>query len=258
MLSYFDTHSHLNLSPLKEKKEEIIKTLEKESIGTIIVGTDYDSSLAAVETAKQSPNLFACVGLHPTENVSFDFQKFKKLGSDEKVVAIGECGLDYFHSADKTKQKENFLAQIELAKELKLPLMIHCRPSKRTMDAYRDLLEILKDYPNVSGNMHFFSGNLEVAREFLNLGFTLSFAGPITFIPDYDRVIEYAPLDMILAETDAPFAAPAPYRGETNYPFYVKEVVRRISEIKKRPLEEVKEKLLSNAKRVFNLQKIYL
>jgi len=307
MFSYFDSHSHLNLSPLAEEKDKIIKILEEEKIGTITVGTDYETSLAAVTLTTKSKNLYACVGLHPTESETFDYEKFKKLASDPKVVAIGECGLDYFHlrpdasppspgqpigngSAElvpelyltsqavppasetvpgstlgrgswrggeaenaKKRQKENFEKQIALARELKLPLMIHCRPSKNSMDAYRDLIEILKSYPGVTGNSHFFAGNLEIAKEFLNIGFTLSFAGPITFVPDYDRVIEYAPLEMLLSETDAPFAAPAPYRGKTCYPQYVKEVVRRIAEIKKISLEDTKRELVANAKRVFGL-----
>jgi TatD DNase family protein len=272
MFSYFDSHSHLNLSPLREEKEKIIKTLEEEKIGTTIVGTDFATSLEAVETAKQSPNLFACVGLHPTDSAeSFDYEKFLSLAKDPKVVAIGECGLDYFHASPRSfgerllsgtktaglaiseQQKENFLKQIALAREVGKPLMIHSRPSKRSMDAYRDILDILKSNPDVGGNSHFFAGNLEIAKEFLNLGFTLSFAGPITFVPDYDRVIEYAPIEMILSETDAPFAAPAPYRGKTCYPQYVREVVKRIAEIKKLPLEEVKKQLVLNAQKTFNL-----
>jgi len=253
MFEYFDSHSHLNLSPLAEEKEKIIKILEEENIGTVTVGTDYETSRDAVEIAKTSKNLFACVGLHPTDSKeSFDYEKFKKLAEDPKVVAIGECGLDYFHPGDKEKQVKNFLPQIELARELKKPLMIHCRPSKRSMDAYRDLLDILKNYPDVKGNSHFFAGNLDIAKEFLKLGFTLSFAGPITFVPDYDKVIKYAPIESLLSETDAPFAAPMPHRGKTNYPQYVKEVVKRIAEIKDLDLETTKKQLVANARRFFD------
>ena len=252
MLEYFDSHSHLNLSPLREEKEKIIAELAREKIGTITVGTDFQTSGEAIEIAKNNPNIWATVGLHPTDSEEeFDYEKFKLLASESKVVAIGECGLDYFHPGDKEKQKEIFLKQIQLANEVKKPLMIHCRPSKRTVDAYRDLISILKDYPSTKANMHFFGGNLEIAKELLELGFTISFAGPITFVPDYDKVIEYLPLDMILSETDAPFAAPAPFRGRTCYPYYVSEVVKKIAEVKKIDLEEVKKQLVANVRRVF-------
>jgi TatD DNase family protein len=190
-------------------------------------------------------------------------------------VAIGEAGLDYFrvNSLDVRdnsllirKQKEMFLKQIELAVEIKKPLMIHCRPSKGTQDAYEEVIKIISNFPacaeasagrqfpisKVRGCMHFFSGNLEIAKKFLDLGFILSFAGPITFSSDYDEVIKYAPLDMILSETDAPFASPAPFRGKTCYPQYVKEVVKKIAEIKNFPFEIVQKSLVENAVRVFS------
>jgi TatD DNase family protein len=158
----------------------------------------------------------------------------------------------------KLRQKELFDQHIRLAMELGKPLMIHARPSKGSMDAYEDVLVVLelifKKYPGkISGNFHFFVGDLVVAKRVLDLGFTMSFDGPITFARDYDEVIKYIPLDMILSETDAPFAAPAPYRGKRNEPAYVEEIVKKIAEIRGEDFEKVRETLVQNAIRVFKL-----
>jgi len=291
-MKYFDSHSHLNLSPLKEQQAEIVEILKAEKVGTITIGTDFETSKLAVEIAENNSNIWASVGLHPNdaltsfvlsvlsraESSEVEWAAYKELARHPKVVAIGECGLDYFRmgneppaleassvakamkdeTASRRKQKEIFLKQIELAIEIKKPLMIHCRPSKGTQDAYEDVLNILTTYnqqltTKIKGNMHFFAGNLEVAKKFLDIGFTLSFAGPITFSSDYNEVIKYIPLNMILSETDAPFAAPAPYRGKTNYPQYVEEVVKKIAEIKNLPLEIVQKSLVENAFRAFSL-----
>jgi TatD DNase family protein len=171
-----------------------------------------------------------------------------------KVVGIGECGLDYYRlSADSAaKQKEAFIAQIDLANEAEKPLMLHIR------EAYGDALDILKTHANPpaggQGNAHFFAGTIEEARRFLDLGFTLSFTGAITFAKQYAELVEYVPLDMIQAETDCPFVAPVPYRGKRNEPAYVTEVVKKIAEIKKLPLEEVEKTLVENAKRVWRVE----
>lgn len=264
MFQYFDAHSHLNLGPLKKDADEIIAVLEKENVGTITIGTDIKTSKEAVSLSEKSDNLFAGVGLHPTEtDEEFNIGEYKKLAQHSKVVCIGECGLDYFRLKDgsnkeKKRQREIFRRQIELALEIDLPLMLHCRPKQGTMDAYEDVLKILKSYfinhkSKLRGNSHFFVGDVGIAKKFLDLGFTLSFDGPITFARDYDDVIRYIPLDMILSETDAPFAAPEPYRGKTNMPQYVKEVVKKIAEIRGEDYETVRLVLVENALRVFNI-----
>ena len=152
-MKYFDIHSHLNISPLLGDREEVIKTLAKKRTGTITVGVDFDSSQSAIEISLLGENLFACVGFHPTEveKQEFDLDKFRELSREGKVVAIGECGLDYFRIEEnnltiKQKQKEVFIKQIELSIERDLPLILHIRPKQGTMDAYEDALDILEKY----------------------------------------------------------------------------------------------------------------
>jgi len=256
--NYFDIHSHLNLSSLSENTDEVIKKMEEKEIGTITVGTDFETSKKAVELAEKHDFLWATVGLHPNDNISeiFDYEKYKELAQNNKVVAIGETGLDYFRTVDaelQKRQKEIFIKHIELALEINKPLMIHSRPSKGSMDAYEDVIEIVKNYPGVRANFHFFVGNIEIAKKALESGFTMSFDGPITFSRDYDDVIRFLPIESIMAETDAPFAAPAPYRGKTCEPWMVEEVVKRIAEIKQLPLEEVSTAMVENAKKFFNV-----
>jgi TatD DNase family protein len=257
MLKYFDIHSHLNFEKYNEDREEVIARLDTTDTGTIVVGTDYESSIQAIELAKQYEKIYACVGIHPVDNPAehFDISKWTELAQSPKVVAIGECGLDFFHQdedKDFSRQKELFLAQIELALKHDKPIMIHSR------DAYEDLLDILeplkKEYGDkLRGNVHFFAGNIEVAKRFIDIGFTLSFTGVITFARDYDEVIKFVPLNMIMSETDAPFVAPEPYRGKRNEPSYVSEVVRWIAKIRNEDIEEVREAMVSNACRVFGI-----
>jgi TatD DNase family protein len=176
---------------------------------------------------------------------------------DPKVVAIGECGLDYYRCTEEsiTKQKENFIAQVELANEFNKPLMLHIRnnPDDKMHNAYSDTLSLLKEYAKVKGDVHFFAGIWEEAKNFLDFGFTLSFTGVITFTHDYDEVIRNTPLDMIMTETDSPYVAPVPYRGKRNEPLYVKEVVKKIAEIKNLPETEVAEAIIKNAKKLFDI-----
>ncbi len=259
-MKYFDIHSHLNLSPLFERKDEIIKTLVEKEVGTITVGVDYETSVKAVEIAEESDNLFACVGFHPTESGQKTFEKelFRDLANSEKVIAIGECGLDYFRiSSDDTKtkevQKEVFNSQIDLAIEKNLPLILHIRPQKGTMDAYEDALEILEkrqDY-RIRGDVHFFVGSVDIASRFLKLGFYLSFTGVITFARDYDEVIKMMPIDRILTETDSPFVTPVPHRGKVCEPWMVEEVVKQIAKIKNLDEEHVRVQILENVKNLF-------
>lgn len=267
---FIDVHSHLNFPDYDKDREEVISRMATGKTWTITVGTDFETSKSAVElanaSAKNTPNgknssaeIFACVGLHPADNAAeiFDEKKYAALLKEPRVVAVGECGFDYFHMKEKTeeakkKQREIFEKQIRLAIEHSKPLMIHSR------DAYQDTFEVLSSYKKqygdkVRGDIHFFAGTIEDARKFLDIDFTLSFTGVVTFAKSYDDVIKFAPLEMIMSETDAPFVSPAPYRGKRNEPSYVAEVVKRIAEIREEPLEEVKKALVSNAFRVFGL-----
>lgn len=253
----FDIHSHLNFPDYQEDWQEVLQRLEDTDTYTVNVGTDYDLSKKSVEQANKNERIYACIGVHPVDNPirTFDDTEFEKL-LGPKVVAVGECGLDFFH-ADKVidfeRQKSLFLAQVTFALKHDLPLMIHAR------NAYPELLEILELMKNeygekLRGDVHFFAGTLEEAKRFWAIGFSTSFTGVITFVRDYDEVIRQAPIDMLHAETDAPFVSPAPYRGKRNEPAFVEEVVKKMAEIRGEDLEALKKALFSNALRLFNIK----
>lgn len=252
---YIDIHSHLCFSDYGQDMKEVIKRMEKSDVSTITVGTDLETSQEAVRIAGEFENVFACVGAHPRDKKDFIFEEddFKDLVKNPKVVAIGECGLDYFRftgdlEVEKIRQKKEFIKQIEFAIKYNKPMMLHIR------DAYEDAYEILKVYEKkVRGNIHFFAGNLEWAKKFVELGFTISFTGVITFAKQYDEIIKNIPLDMIHAETDSPYVTPIPYRGERNEPAYVIEVVKKIAEIRGEDYSVVSAQLLENAKRLFGI-----
>ena len=273
-----DTHAHINFKDYKDDADEVIKRALKNNIWLINVGAEFETSERAVEYAEKYPQgVFAAVGLHPihlqvqkfkekdfefeTKAEKFDYEKYKTLAQNPKVVAIGEIGLDYYHLKSespeeilrlKDLQKEIFLKQIELAAELNKPLIIHCR------NAHKDILEILKPKtqnlkPNLKGVIHSFSGNYKQARQYRELGFKIAFNGIITFARDYDKVILDTPLEDILLETDCPYLAPIPYRGQRNEPLYIVEVAKKIAEIKNLTIEEVAKQTTLNAKEVFDL-----
>lgn len=266
-LRYLDCHSH----PHDEKYASDTKFLEaliNDGGGTIAIGTDYENSKKAIELALKYDNVWATIGIHPADNHAelYEEQKFEELlllgnkDGKRKVVGIGECGLDYYYfnadtdvEAQKERQKKLFISQIEFSIKNDLALVLHGRPTKNSMDAYRDMLDILESYKNIKGHAHFFVGNLEIAKRFLNLGFLMSFDGPITFTSEYDEVIKFLPLESIMIETDSPYAAPAKYRGQTNYPIYVKEVARKISELKDLSIEVVMDVTKNNAVKLFKL-----
>lgn len=258
-INYVDIHSHLNLSPLLDN-EEVVARIREKGVVTITVGTDYETSRLAVETAEKFPDvaLGATVGLHPNDNEIeiFQMDKYRTLAKHPRVVAIGETGLDYFRTTGEsahTRQKDIFKKHIELAIELKKPLMIHARPSQGSMNAYEDALAILESYTGLMCNFHFFVGDKIIAERIVKNGWMMSYDGPITFSSDYDEVIKSIPLENIMAETDAPFAAPAPYRGKTCEPWMVEEVYKKIAAIKGEDEEVVRKAIISNAARIFSL-----
>lgn len=260
--SLFDAHTHLNLDEYNSDREAVLSHLSENSIGAVIIGVDFETSKRACDIASSYPNLFAGIGLHPVDNPFEVFSdEFLPLAQDSKVVCIGECGLDYFRltgdsTLEKARQREIFLRHVELARAVNKPLMLHCRPTKGTMDAYEDTLDILEaeiQQGSLSGNAHFFVGDKTIAKRFLKLGFTMSFPGVITFAHDYDDVIKMLPLESILSETDAPFATPVPYRGTRNEPKYVEEVVKKIAEIRGESYEEVRGATIQNALRLFKI-----
>ncbi len=285
---YFDAHTHAHFAAFEKDWKEVIDRALEAGVRLINVGTQKDTSRRAVEVAHEyKEGVYAAVGLHPIhteksfhdsqefgtfshsqecENVGFtsrgedfDYEYYKKLAEDPKVVAIGECGLDYYRIEQMAnskeqipKQRKAFEAQIKLAHDVKKPLMIHCR------NAFSDLIGTLKakssqlktDSPGV---IHFFTGTTEDAKQLLNLGFSFTFGGVITFARDYDEVIKAIPTDRILSETDAPYVAPVPYRGKRNEPAYVVEVVKKLAEIKNVSVEEMKNQIWENARRIFGI-----
>lgn len=260
---FFDAHTHLNMGFEQDWHEVGRKTLEV-GVSFVNVGSDEVNSKLTLEQVKElGEGAWCTVGIHPTEGKVGDFAEISKLATDPKVVAIGECGLEYFKLSgdiqkEKERQKELFIKHIELALEVGKPLMVHCRASEKSMDAYDDCYEILKKYKNEVGdrlqfNMHFFTNTWEVAKKFLDLGAYLSFPGVITFSSACDETIKNVPLDRIMSETDAPFATPAPYRGQRNEPAYVQFVVEKITELRTEPKEDVLIALVANAQKFFNL-----
>src|SRR3989344_3603679 len=277
-MKYYDCHTHVNFIAFEDDREEAIKRAAEAEVGMIVVGTQFDASSDAVKVAEAHDDVYAAIGLHPIHSTKsyhdekelgpafaeaaagkegfvsrgemFDVAKYEMLGQSAKVVAIGECGLDYYRLEEGTKkvQEETFVQQIELANHLNKPLMLHIR------NAYEDALALLKAHAKVKGDVHFFAGDWNIARKFLDFGFTLSFTGVLTFARDYDEVVKNAPLDMLLSETDAPYVAPVPYRGKRNEPAYVVEVVKAIAGIRGEPLEKVRDQLAANARRVFGLK----
>ena len=277
---YIDTHAHVNINAFKEDTEAVISKCKEEGVMMINVGTQQDTSQRAVELAESHDNCYAIVGLHPVhtsasyhdeselgENMKaftsrgeeFDIDYYRNLAKSNKVVAIGECGLDYYRLEKDTKavQEKAFIEQIELANELGLPLMIHTRDAKGNSasakadagvgNVYDDTYEILKAHAKVRGNVHFYAGNYEQAKKFFDIGFSVSFTGVITFAKDYEEVVRNAPLDMIHGETDCPYVAPVPYRGQRCEPWMVQEVYKKIASIRGEDEEVVRAKLIENA-----------
>ena len=243
--NYFDIHSHVTFKDYDQDVSEVVARMEDEGVYTIAVGVNKKTSEDEVAFAQGKENFFASIGLHPTDTATETFSdtEYRALAADPKVVAVGECGIDYFRLegdivSEKKRQWREFEKQVDFAVKYDKPLMIHCRPSKGTVDAYEEMAAFLKSKQReagekLRGNMHFFVGNADVARKFYDIGFTTSFTGVLTFTHDYDEVVRIAPLDMIMTETDAPFAAPAPFRGRRNEPSYVKYVVEAIARVRR-------------------------
>ncbi|MBU0611832.1 TatD family hydrolase [Patescibacteria group bacterium] len=289
MPKYIDIHSHTNFKAFEEDGDEVIQRALDNGTWVINVGSQYSTSKRAVEIAnKYETGVFACVGLHPihleeqfhddeeiggegftTRAEEFDKEAYRELLKDPKVVGIGECGLDYYHlNKDSVeKQKKAFIEQIELANEVNKPLMLHMRnnPTDKSLNVYDDVLEILKKYAKacpegsgVKGVSHCFSGTAKDMKNFVDLGFYISFSGNVTYkhkagFPDYEEIIKATPLDKILADTDSPYLAPVPHRGERNEPVYVKEIVKKIAEIKNLEEEIIAKSIVENAKRLFDI-----
>lgn len=277
LIMYIDTHAHVNFSAFNGDAPDVIQRALENETWMILVGSDYKTSKKALDLAnKYEKGVYAAVGLHPihTQEIKeggemipaeeFNHEFFEKLAKFEKVVAIGEIGLDYYHidpksdvQAVKEKQKEVFVAQLKLAAGLGLPVLIHCR------QAHDDMLRILKDFKREYKDilpknkpwavMHCFSGNEDLAWQYFALDIIISFTGLITFSKQWDDLIRKLPLDKFMIETDCPFMTPEPYRGQRNEPLLVSYVANRIAEIKNSDLKTIADATTRNARGIFKI-----
>lgn len=257
-MKYIDIHCHLNFDDFDLDREETIARAREKGVGMIVVGTNLIESQKAVKIAEENPDIWAIIGLHPTEvqNEKFNYEAYKKLAVHPKTVGIGECGFDYYRTdhGQKSLQQEAFEKHIALANEVKKPLMLHLRNGVEPgQNAYQDALEMIKKHARVHGDVHFFAGTLEEGRQFIDLGFRLSFTGVVTFARNYDEIIKNIPLNMIMTETDSPYVTPAPHRGKRNEPFFVTEVAHKIAEIRGEPVEIVLPHFVDNARKLFGI-----
>lgn len=295
-LQLFDIHCHINFNAYKDDAAEVIQRSLEQGIGLFAVGSQASTSRRAVEYANHYENVWAVIGLHPihlfeqqideteaggelahfrsrSEQLNIDY--YRQLAStSDRVVGIGECGLDYYHvpiGVDWTEfrqlQEQAFRKQIDLALEFDLPIMIHSRNSAAgTTDVHADIKTILQGYVTagrpVKGDVHCFSGTVQDMRDYIDLGMYISFTGNLTYKPrqiDIERnetlwdVARAAPLDRILVETDAPYLSPVPHRGERNEPAYVRYVVQKLAELKNMPVEKVERQIRENVRCLFRV-----
>lgn len=257
---FIDTHSHLNFQAFNQDYKKVIKRAHVANVmGIINVGSNTDTSQKAVTIAHEFDyGVWAAVGLHPihVQDEDFDFDKYLELAKDNRVVAIGEIGLDYHHFEEdcdneklKKIQKKTLIEFIKLANAIKKPAILHC------WDAYDDLLEILQKHPvNQKGIIHSFIGSYKTAQEFIKPGYLIGLNGIVTYGESYERLIREIDLKNIVIETDCPFLTPYPLeKSIRNEPAYVVEVAKKITEIKKVPLKKVEEETTNNAIKLFGL-----
>ena len=267
-----DSHAHLNFEAYQDDLSEVIGRCRQEDMSVINVGAAYSTSLKAVNLALAEPSFYSAIGLHPIHVYDEEFivENFSDLikSSKGRVVAMGETGFDYFHlwqalekhdkSIEEVKAKQDsvFRAHIKLAKANNLALIVHGRNGKEDKTAYTDIYQVLKDEGASRGVIHCYGGNLEEAKQFVELGFHLGFTGIVTFDKTgvLEEIIKWIPEDKMLIETDAPYLTPVPYRGKRNEPSYVKHVAEKIAEIKNKSIEEIIEITGNNATKLFDLK----
>lgn len=258
-MEFFDTHSHYNDEAYDEDRQVIIDAIYKSGITkAVVVGYNIEKCKKAIQIAHQNEFIYATVGIHPSdidnskEEILAQIEQIKEMANDEKVVAIGEIGLDYHWNKENIElQKFAFIEQIHLANELKLPIVIHSR------DAIMDTIEILrsKETPKFSGILHCCVLNKDLIQTGLNVGLYISFAGPVTFKNTKNTdIINIIPNDRLLLETDCPYLSPEPNRGKRNDSRNIKFTAQKIAEIKNMTLEELSKLTYENAKRVYKIK----
>ena len=251
----FDSHAHYDSGQFDEDREDLLYSMQEHGIGTIInVGADWDSVTEVVTLAEKYPFVYAAVGLHPDEVGDLNEERFafvKAQCQQEKVVAVGEIGLDYYWDhASHEVQKHWFIRQLELARELDLPVIIHSR------EAAADTLEIMKEHAQgLRGVLHCFSYSKELAEEYIKMGFSIGIGGVVTFKngKKLKEVVEAIPLEKILLETDCPYLAPEPYRGKRNSSLYIPNIAQAVADIKGITYEEVVAQTEQNGKELFSI-----
>lgn len=250
-----DTHCHLDFPEFNHDRDEVIRRAQEQGVGLIInIGSSLQGSAQSVELAAKYDSLYAAVGIHPHEADSFsakDRDKLKELAKKDKVVAVGEIGLDYYKNySQAANQRQLFASLLGLAKELNLPAVIHSR------EAAEDTLKMLKENMPSKVVVHCFSGNSDFLRQCLELGFFISFTCNITYkkAQGLRDLIRGLPLDRLMLETDAPFLAPEGLRGRRNEPAYVKNLAEEVARIRAASIEEVASATTRNAKEFFNLR----
>ncbi|MDD2807556.1 MAG: TatD family hydrolase [Patescibacteria group bacterium] len=261
-----DSHAHVNFTEFNEDGPDVLADCQKNNIWVINVGSQYQTSKKAIEISEQfEVGVYAAVALHPIHVLGSEFHPEEFIAADyaelvkssKKVVAIGETGIDFFHTdSNFNRQKEVFINHINLAKEFALPLIVHGRDSRDgTKSAYQEILKILAKQNFKNGVIHCFGGLITEAEDFLDLGFYVGFTGIITFdkTDKLAEVIKRLPLEAILVETDSPYLAPVPNRGRRNQPQYVKYVAAKIAEIKQLPYNMVETKTVENTKKLFKI-----
>lgn len=251
----FDSHAHYDSSKFNEDREELLNSMEENGVGTIVnSGASWKSVTEVVELAEKYPFIYAAVGLHPDEVGDLNEERFeflKKQCQHEKVVAVGEIGLDYYWDNESHEvQKKWFVKQLELARELNLPVIIHSR------DAAEDTLNIMKEHAkDLRGVIHCFSYSKELAEEYIKMGFYIGIGGVVTF-KNGKKLKEIAasiPLERILLETDCPYLAPEPHRGKRNSSLYIPHIAQEIADLKGITYEEVVAQTELNAKKLFRI-----
>ena len=257
----FDSHCHPQFPQYEKDREEVITRALGAGVSMICVGTDLETSKKGIQLAQKYDNMWASVGLHPNDNLN---EKFNPGGYEEllkmpKVVAMGEIGLDYYRtteSKDQDFQKKRFEEQLDLAVKTNMPVILHSRDAGKgsTGKVHVDMIAILKNnLLSKNGVAHSFTGSIDDAKKYLDLGFYLGFNGILTFTHQYNEVVKYVPLEKILLETDAPFLAPEPYRGKRNESLYIVEVAQKAADLKNISMEKVVEQTAKNCKKLFDI-----
>ncbi|WP_026492678.1 TatD family hydrolase [Butyrivibrio sp. XPD2002] len=252
----FETHAHFDDEAFDEDRAELLSSMQENGIGTIVNATASKRTVEmSLELTKKYPFIYTTIGVHPSDCAEMDDDELRWLEdmcSNEKVVAVGEIGLDYhYDEPSKDIQKKWFEAQIEMARRVKLPIIVHSR------DAAKDTMDIMKALKTeeIGGDIHCFSYSVEVAREYLNMGFYIGVGGVITFKNGRKlrEVVEYAPIEQIVLETDSPYLSPEPYRGKRNSSLNLPLIAAKIAEIKGITAEEVIAITEENARKLYNL-----